>query len=89
MSPLFLRPEFAFGGSLPAEGRAGAPVAAERTGVETPLLDAVLEANAPQIRRAEERARASRDGPVGIVGISFKAGTDDLRRARWQASRPG
>jgi len=81
MSPLFLRPGFAFGGScLPKDVRALRSLA-ERTGVETPLLDAVLEANAAQIRRAEEMVRASGDGPVGIVGISFKAGTDDLRES--------
>ncbi|ROU03616.1 nucleotide sugar dehydrogenase [Histidinibacterium lentulum] len=81
MSPHFLRPGFAFGGScLPKDVRALRALAG-RTGVETPLLDAVLEANAAQIRRAEEMVRASGDGPVGIVGISFKAGTDDLRES--------
>ncbi len=81
MSPTFLRPGFAFGGScLPKDVRALRAFAAERR-VASPLLDAVLVANAAQIARAEEMIHASGKTRIGMVGISFKPGTDDLRES--------
>jgi GDP-mannose 6-dehydrogenase len=81
MSPAFLRPGFAFGGScLPKDVRALTALAAGK-GTPSPLLTSVLEANEAQIARAEEMVRASGKKTVGLVGISFKAGTDDLRES--------
>jgi GDP-mannose 6-dehydrogenase len=81
MSPYFMRPGFAFGGScLPKDVRA-LRVLGVTTGTRTPLLDAVLEANAEQISRAEQMIDASGATRVGLVGISFKPGTDDLRES--------
>lgn len=81
MSPYFLRPGFAFGGScLPKDVRALRAFAAENE-VASPLLDAVLVANAAQISRAEAMIHASGKTRVGMVGISFKPGTDDLRES--------
>ena len=81
MSPHFLRPGFAFGGScLPKDVRALRAFAAGR-GVAAPLLEAVLAANAAQVRRAEAMIEATGKRRVGRVGISFKPGTDDLRES--------
>jgi GDP-mannose 6-dehydrogenase len=81
MSAHFLRPGFAFGGScLPKDVRALRAFAAGR-GVPAPLLDAVLAANAAQVSRAEAMIEASGKRRVGMVGISFKPGTDDLRES--------
>lgn len=81
MSPHFLRPGFAFGGScLPKDVRALRAFAADHQ-VASPLLDAVLVANAGQIRRAEAMIEASGKTRIGMVGISFKPGTDDLRES--------
>ncbi|MGR3632029.1 MAG: nucleotide sugar dehydrogenase [Limimaricola soesokkakensis] len=81
MSPAFLRPGFAFGGScLPKDVRALTCVAAD-SDVPSPLLSAVLEANAGQISRAEEMVRKSGASKIGFVGVSFKSGTDDLRES--------
>jgi GDP-mannose 6-dehydrogenase len=81
MSPAFLRPGFAFGGScLPKDVRALRALARTK-GLEAPLLHSVLDANEQQISRAEEMVRASGKTAVGFVGISFKAGTDDLRES--------
>jgi GDP-mannose 6-dehydrogenase len=81
LSPYFMRPGFAFGGScLPKDVRALRHLA-RTTGVEPHLLDAVLDANDAQIRRAEEMIRATGAKEVGFVGISFKPGTDDLRES--------
>lgn len=81
MSPKFLRPGFAFGGScLPKDIRALKHLAS-RSNTPTPLLSAVLDANDAQIARAERMVRESGAQHVGFVGISFKPGTDDLRES--------
>lgn len=81
MSPWFMRPGFAFGGScLPKDVRALRAFAASRR-TETPLLDAVLVANAEQIARAEAMVRDAGARRVGLIGISFKPGTDDMRES--------
>ncbi|TNC50846.1 UDP-glucose/GDP-mannose dehydrogenase family protein [Rubellimicrobium rubrum] len=81
MSPAFLRPGFAFGGScLPKDVRALRALAADKD-TPAPLLGAVLEANEMQISRAEQMIEASGMKSVGLVGISFKPGTDDLRES--------
>jgi len=81
MSPWFMRPGFAFGGScLPKDVRALRAFAATRR-TETPLLDAVLVANAEQIARAEAMVRDAGARRVGLIGISFKPGTDDMRES--------
>jgi GDP-mannose 6-dehydrogenase len=81
MSPYFMRPGFAFGGScLPKDVRALRSVAT-RLEVPSPMLDAVLVANAAQISKAEEMVHASGKTRVGMVGISFKPGTDDMRES--------
>ena len=81
MSPYFMRPGFAFGGScLPKDVRALRAIASD-IGVASPLLEAVLVANAEQISRAEDMVLASGATSVGLVGISFKPGTDDMRES--------
>ena len=81
VSAYFMRPGFAFGGScLPKDVRALKHLAKKLT-VEAPLLDAVLVANAEQIARAERMIDAKGLRTVGLVGISFKPGTDDLRES--------
>lgn len=81
MSPYFMRPGFAFGGScLPKDVRALKYLAGS-TGTPHHLLSAVLEANEAQIARAEKMVIDSGQKKVGFVGISFKPGTDDLRES--------
>ena len=81
VSEAYLRPGFAFGGScLPKDLRAllyGARVA----DVSVPLLSAILPSNEGQIRRAMEAVLETRKRRIGIVGLSFKPGTDDLRES--------
>ncbi|CUH80070.1 nucleotide sugar dehydrogenase [Tropicibacter naphthalenivorans] len=81
ISPYFMRPGFAFGGScLPKDVRALRHLAAENK-VAAPMLNAVLEANAAQIARAETMVETTKAKKVGMVGVSFKPGTDDLRES--------
>ena len=81
ISSHFMRPGFAFGGScLPKDVRALQQLAKARD-VEAPLMSAVLQANDAQIDRAAKMVSGTGGHVVGLVGISFKPGTDDLRES--------
>ncbi len=81
ISSHFMRPGFAFGGScLPKDVRALQQLARARD-VEAPLMAAVLQANDAQIDRAARMVNGTGKRKVGLVGISFKPGTDDLRES--------
>jgi GDP-mannose 6-dehydrogenase len=81
VSEAYLRPGFAFGGScLPKDVRA--LLYAGRSVDQSPaLLSAILPANDAQIRRGIEAVLETRRRRVGVVGLAFKAGTDDLRES--------
>jgi GDP-mannose 6-dehydrogenase len=81
LSEAYLRPGFAFGGScLPKDLRA-LLYAARAADVSVPMLASVLPSNEAQVRRGVDLVLASRRQRVGVVGLSFKAGTDDLRES--------
>jgi GDP-mannose 6-dehydrogenase len=81
ISRAYLRPAFAFGGScLPKDLRATAYLAKQRD-VDLPMLAAILPSNRTHIDRAIGKILASGHRRVGLVGLSFKAGTDDLRES--------
>ncbi|HEY7018491.1 MAG TPA: nucleotide sugar dehydrogenase [Gaiellaceae bacterium] len=81
VSPAYLRPGYAFGGScLPKDVRA-LLYAARQSDVELPLLQSVPQSNQLQLRRGIELVLAQPGKRVGVLGVSFKAGTDDLRES--------
>jgi len=80
LSPAYLRPGFAFGGScLPKDLRA-LNYRASRLDLDLPLLASVLPSNHQQLARAMERV-SDLPGRIGIVGLAFKENTDDLRES--------
>ncbi|MGH4019218.1 MAG: nucleotide sugar dehydrogenase [Pseudonocardiaceae bacterium] len=81
ISSAYLRPGFAFGGScLPKDLRA-LTHAARHHDVDVPLLANVLPSNEAHLRRAVDVVTSSGRRRVGIFGLSFKPGTDDLRES--------
>lgn len=81
LSRAYLRPGGPFGGScLPKDLRAIIH-RARQTDVSVPLLDGVLVSNERQKRVILERIFATRRRRVGVLGLAFKAGTDDLRES--------
>lgn len=81
ISQAYLRPGFAFGGScLPKDLRAITHTA-RRHDVDIPLLTNVLSSNETHLRRAVDMVVSDGRRKVGIFGLSFKQGTDDLRES--------
>ncbi len=79
ISPAYLRPGFAFGGScLPKDLRALA-YRAKQLDLDLPLMGAILPSNQAHLERAVEAVLATKARRIGVLGLSFKAGTDDLR----------
>jgi GDP-mannose 6-dehydrogenase len=81
LSARYLKPGFAFGGScLPKDIRA-LLYHARRLDLDVPLLEAILPSNRLQIQRGYELIQQTGYKRVGVLGFSFKAGTDDLRES--------
>ena len=81
VSEAYLRPGFAFGGScLPKDVRA-LLYGARSADVMPPLLGTILPSNEAQIRQAVDAVLNTRKRRIGMVGLSFKDGTDDLRES--------
>src|SRR5947208_8037540 len=81
LSPYYLKPGFAFGGScLPKDVRA-LQYRAKEMDVELPVISSILPSNRLQIQQAFEQVMETGKKRIGLLGFSFKAGTDDLRES--------
>ena len=81
ISPSYLKPGFAFGGScLPKDMRA-LNYRAKELDLELPLFESVLTSNDAHLDRAFDLILNTGRKNISILGLSFKAGTDDLRES--------
>jgi GDP-mannose 6-dehydrogenase len=81
VSAAYLTPGFAFGGScLPKDVRA-LSYCAKQLDMDLPLLRAIMPSNQAHLERAVDAVLATKCKRIGVVGLSFKSGTDDLRES--------
>ena len=81
ISPYYFKPGFAYGGSCLPKDLRGLNFLAESNQVEVPILGSIENSNNLHIQRVLERVQQIGVRSVGIVGLTFKAGTDDLRNS--------
>ncbi|MGB3940183.1 MAG: UDP-glucose/GDP-mannose dehydrogenase family protein [Candidatus Manganitrophaceae bacterium] len=81
LSSYYLKPGFAFGGScLPKDIRA-LMYKSKSLDLDLPLINSILRSNERQLKRGIQKIIDTGKKKVGILGLSFKAGTDDLRES--------
>jgi GDP-mannose 6-dehydrogenase len=81
ISTKYMRPGFAFGGSCLPKDLRSLTYRARNLGVELPVLESVLRSNHQQVELATQLVLSKGRKRVGLLGLSFKAGTDDLRES--------
>ena len=81
ISPLYLKPGFAFGGPcLPKDVRALGWLARE-SGLQLPLIENILRSNYRHLERAVDLVLSAKRQRIGVLGLVFKSDTDDLRES--------
>ncbi len=81
LSGYYMKPGFAFGGScLPKDVRA-LTYKARAMDLNTPILNAIMPSNQVQIEKGISMITEKGNRKIGVLGFSFKAGTDDLRES--------
>jgi GDP-mannose 6-dehydrogenase len=81
ISPAYLKPGFAFGGSCLPKDIRSLTSEARRVEVELPILESILPSNRLQIEAVRRKVLETGAHRVGILGLSFKPNTDDLRES--------
>lgn len=79
ISKYYLKPGFAYGGSCLPKDVAALRHNGRKQGLELPLIDSIIDSNISQIIRAIKIIEATGKKNIGILGITFKADTDDIR----------
>ncbi len=81
ISPYYFRPGFAYGGSCLPKDLRGLQTLAHDLYLDTPVLNAISPSNSSLIERQTEVIEKLGKKKIGVLGLSFKAGTDDMRNS--------
>jgi len=81
ISPYYFKPGFAYGGSCLPKDLKGLQTLAHDLYVKTPLIDSIDKTNEIQVQRAIKILTRFSGKKIALLGLSFKAGTDDLRNS--------
>lgn len=81
ISARYMKPGFAFGGSCLPKDLRGYTYKAREMDVPLPMFEGILASNRAQIERVADRVLETKEKKVGMLGIAFKEGTDDLRES--------
>jgi GDP-mannose 6-dehydrogenase len=81
ISPYYFKPGFAYGGSCLPKDLKGLKTLAHDLYIDVPVIDSIDKTNELQIQRAVKLIYKYWDKKLGFLGLSFKAGTDDLRNS--------
>jgi GDP-mannose 6-dehydrogenase len=81
ISPYYFKPGFAYGGSCLPKDLKGLRTLAHDLYLDVPVIDGINKTNDIQIQRAIKLIYKYCDKKLGFLGLSFKAGTDDLRNS--------
>lgn len=81
ISARYMKPGFAFGGSCLPKDLRGYTYKAREMDVPLPMFEGILASNRTQIERVADRVLETKEKKVGMLGIAFKEGTDDLRES--------
>ena len=81
ISPYYFKPGFAYGGSCLPKDLKALKTMAHDLYVETPVLNAIESSNQHHMENAIEWIQAVGHKKIGVLGLSFKAGTDDMRNS--------
>ena len=81
LSPYYLKPGFAFGGSCLPKDIMALSEQIDELGISAPLIKSILDSNEQHINQIAKTIINFNKSPTGIFGIAFKGGTDDLRNS--------
>jgi GDP-mannose 6-dehydrogenase len=81
LSPSYLKPGFAFGGSCLPKDLRSLSYQAKKADVVIPLISSILESNKQQVVKLINLLQSYKGRTMGFLGLSFKDGTDDLRES--------
>ena len=81
ISPYYFKPGFAYGGSCLPKDLKGLTTLAHDLYLSTPVLNAIDDSNRKHIRQVIHQIEKTGKRKIGFCGLSFKAGTDDMRNS--------